>query len=79
MDHFPGAIFFFREAVKTAGKDILEGVWKSVNIHRSKVMMCTRMVDDKMMNVVLNGKLLEEVKYFEYLALRIAVDGGMNE
>lgn len=31
---------------------------------RAKIMKCTRMVDDRRMNVVLNGKLLEEVECF---------------
>ncbi len=39
--------------------------WK-VNECQSKVM-CTRMVDDKRMNIALNGKLLEEVEYFKYI------------
>ncbi len=50
-----------------------------VNVSRNKVMRCTRMVDDRMMNVALNGKLLEDVKCFEYLASHIAIDGKMNE
>ncbi len=35
-----------------------------VNGSRSKVMKHTRMVNDRMMNVALNGKLFEEVKIF---------------
>ncbi len=39
---------------------------------------CTRMVDDRMMNVALNKKLLE-IKCFEYLTSHIAFDGEINE
>ncbi len=37
-----------------------------VNVSRSKVMKCIRMVDDRVMNVDLNGKLLEEIELFKY-------------
>jgi len=37
-----------------------------VNESKSKVLRCTRMVDGRRMNVVLNGKLLEEVECFKY-------------
>ncbi len=40
----------------------------------TEVMKCTRIVDDTMMNVALNGKLFE-VKPFEYLAFHIAAEG----
>ncbi len=50
-----------------------------VNVSRSKVMMCNGMVDDRMMNVALDGKLLEEVKCFTYLVSQIAIDEEINE
>ncbi len=50
-----------------------------VNVSRSKVMKCTRMVDDRIMNITLNGKLPEEVQQFEYLASHVAIDGEINE
>jgi len=49
-----------------------------VNESKSKVMKCTRMVDGRRMNVVLNDKLLEEVECFKYLGLHVAVDGGID-
>ncbi len=42
-------------------------------------MKCARMADDRTMNVVLNGKLLEEVKCFEFLASQITSGRGTNE
>ncbi len=42
-------------------------------------MNCARMVDDRMINVALNEKLLEEVKCLEFLASQIAIGGGTNE
>ncbi len=45
-----------------------------MNESNSKVMKCTRMVDGKRMNVVLNGKLLEEIECFKYLGLHVAAD-----
>ena len=49
-----------------------------MNESKSKVMKCTRMVDGRRMNVVLNGKLLEEVECFKYLGSHVAVDGGID-
>ncbi len=42
-------------------------------------MKCIRMLDDRIMNVVLNGKLLEEVKLFKYLGPYIEIDGEIND
>ncbi len=48
----------------------------TVNESKTKVKKCTMMVDGRRINVALNGKLLEDVEYFKYLAMRIAIDGG---
>ncbi len=48
-------------------------------LSRSKVMKCGIMVDDRTTNVALNEKLLEEVKFFEFLESQIAPGGGTNE
>ncbi len=40
--------------------------------------MCKRMADGKRMNVILNGKLLEEVECFKYLGLHVPVDEGID-
>ncbi len=45
---------------------------------KSKVTECMRMVDVRRMNVVLNGKLLEEIECFKYLGLHVAVNGGRD-
>ncbi len=45
---------------------------------KSKVIKCTRMVDDRRMNVTLNGKLLMEVECFKYLGSHITNDGRMD-
>ena len=34
-------------------------------------MKCTRRLGDRRMNVTVNGELLEEVKYFNYLGSKI--------
>jgi len=49
-----------------------------LNESKSKVMKCTRMVDGRRMNVILNGKLLEEVECFKYLGSHVVVDGGID-
>ena len=36
-------------------------------------------MDNRMMNVALNGEFLNEVKYSEYLTAHIAIDGEINE
>ncbi len=41
----------------------------TVNVSKSKIMKCTRMVNGRRTDVVLNGKLLEEVECFKYLGL----------
>ncbi len=48
-------------------------------LSRGEVMKCARMVDDRMMNVALNEKLLEEVKCFEFSVSQIAIAEGTNE
>lgn len=50
-----------------------------VNESKSKLMNCTRMMDDKKMNLTINGKLFEEVNCFKYLKSYIAVDRGTDE
>ncbi|WP_435325971.1 reverse transcriptase domain-containing protein, partial [Klebsiella pneumoniae] len=45
-----------------------------VNENKSKVMRCTRSVDGRRMNIVLNDELLEEVDCFKYLGSHVAVD-----
>ena len=50
-----------------------------VNENKSKVMRCTRSVDGRRMNIVLNGELLEEVDCFKYLGSHVAVDGRIEE
>ncbi len=42
-------------------------------------MKCTRMVDDRIMNVVVNSRLPEELQYFEYFTSHIAIYGEINE
>ncbi len=42
-------------------------------------MKCARMVNDRMMNVALNEKLLEEVTCIKFLASQIAIGGGTCE
>ncbi len=42
-------------------------------------MKCTRMVDGGRMNVVLDGKFLEETERFEYLESYVAMNGGTDE
>lgn len=49
-----------------------------VNVGKSKVMKCTRRVDGGMMNVMLNGEILEEVDCFRYLGSKVSVDGSVE-
>ena len=37
-------------------------------------MKCVRIVNDRKMNVVLSGELLEEVDYSKYMESHVAVD-----
>lgn len=48
----------------------------SVNVGKSKVLRCAR--DGRMggMNIVLNGKMLEEVSVFKYLGSNVTADGS---
>ncbi len=55
-------------------RQLTKNIWRvckrkkcRVNVSRSKVKKCIKMVDDSVMNVALNGKLLEEVELFKYL------------
>ena len=50
-----------------------------VNIGKSKVMRCTRNIDDRRLDVRLGGEMLEEVDSFKYLGSVIARDGGIAE
>ena len=47
-----------------------------VNVGKSKVMRCSRYGNGGGINVILNGKLLEEVDCFKYLRSQVAADGG---
>ena len=47
-----------------------------VNEGKSKVMKCSRYGNGGPMNVILNGKPLEEVKGFKNLGSKVASDGG---
>ncbi len=49
------------------------------NTGRSKVVKCTSIMDNRSMDVTLNGKLLEEVEYLKYLGSFVAVHRGTNE
>ena len=44
-----------------------------VNLSKSKVMKCSRLVDERRMNVALNGEMLEEVECFKYLGASEAI------
>ncbi len=60
----------FTREVKAADKGIFRVYERRklrVNVSRSEVMTCIRMEGDRIMNVALNGKLLEEVELFKYL------------
>ena len=48
-----------------------------VNKSNRKAMKCTRMLDDRRLNIVLNAELLEK-NFCHYLGSHIAVDGGIN-
>ncbi len=50
-----------------------------VNESKSSLMKCMRMVDDRRMNVVLNGKLLVEVVCFEYLESHNIITGEIDK
>ena len=50
-----------------------------VNIGKSKVMRCTRNIDDRRLDVRIGGEMLEEVDSFKYLGSVIARDGGIAE
>ena len=45
-----------------------------MNVGKSKVMRCSRYGNGNRMNVILNGELLEEVDYFNYLGSQVAAD-----
>ena len=53
-----------QERLRQLGKTFWR-VWERrklrAKVSRSKVMKCIRMVDDRIMNVALNGKLIEKV------------------
>lgn len=48
-------------------------------MNRSKVRKCISMVDNRIINVALNGKLLQEVELFKYLESYIEIDREINE
>lgn len=43
------------------------------------LIKCTRMVDDRRMNVAMNEKLVQEVRCFKYLRSHIVIDRKMDE
>ena len=47
------------------------------NVGKSRVLRCTGNEDGARLNVMLNGKALEEVDQFKYLGSVIAVNGGV--
>ena len=47
-----------------------------VNVGNSKVMRCSRNVNEGRMHVILKGEPLEEVDSFKYLWLQVSTDGG---
>ena len=47
-----------------------------VNVGKSKVMWCSMYGNGGRMQVILNGKPLEEVHCFKYLESQVAADGG---
>ena len=50
-----------------------------INVEKSKVMKCTREREGGKLDIVLNGKLVEEVNNFKYLGVVISADGTMSE
>ncbi|WP_147453090.1 hypothetical protein [Xanthobacter tagetidis] len=62
-----------RERVVECGR-VCERRKLRVNVGRNQVMMCTRDGGTGGMNVMLNGKMLEEVEEFKYLGSKVAVD-----
>ena len=48
----------------------------TVNVGKSKVMRCSRYLNEDRINVILNGEKLEEVDCFKYLGSQVAADGG---
>lgn len=49
-----------------------------INVSKSKVIRCARVVEDGRMNVELNGEVLEEVESFRYLGSHVSVDGRID-
>ena len=49
-----------------------------MNVGKSKVMRCTRNLDEARLNAMLNGEALEEVDQFKYLGSVIAANGGVE-
>ena len=47
-----------------------------VNVGKSTVMRCSRNGNGGRMQVILNGKMLEEVDCFKYLGWQVTADGG---
>ena len=47
-----------------------------VNVGKSKVMKCSRYLNEGRMHVILNGEPLEEMDCFKYLGSQVAADGG---
>ena len=63
---------WFRQLVGEFGR-VRERKKLRVNLSKSKVMKCSRLVDERRMNVALNGTMLEEVKCFKYLRTSEAI------
>ena len=51
----------------------------SVNVEKSKIMMCSREGTHGELNVCLNGIRLEEVECFKYLGSTVTTTGGVDE
>ncbi len=49
-----------------------------VNECKKKVMKCTRKVDDRTVNVMLNAELLDEEECFHCLRSHVVGDGGID-
>ena len=49
-----------------------------MNVNKSKVLCCSNRVDGRVLNVSLNGELLEEVDQFKYLGAQVGRMGGVE-
>ena len=53
------------------GVELCERRKLKVNVSKSKVMRCTSSDDERRLNIILNGELLEEVDQLKYLGAQI--------